>query len=146
MPYKKSLTPKQIAYAKLLRRQIMATVAKNGWDKDEFYGFLADWKYGNSLRKLTIEQLICVKHMCEKSRGRSEYPEREIERSDASQYDEQAMYIHSLSKQAGWTADRMRKYLLVHFKKTHLNVLEPPERRGMILMFNKYIKAKANDN
>ena len=141
----KDLTPKQLAYAKLLRRQIMAIVAKNHWSKEQFYDYLADWKYGDSLRKLSIEQLICVKHMCEKSQGRNEAPEREIKRSDASKYDKQGKYIHSLMKQAGWTTDRLRNYLIQHYKKSHINVLSVSQKRALIIMFNNYIERRGNE-
>ncbi len=141
----KDLTPRQEAYAKLLRRQIMAVVANNGWKKDEFYDYLEAWDYGRSLRALSISQLLAVKKMCETSKGHADAPGKQIKRSDESKYNAQGMYIHSLMKQAGWTTDRMRNYLIQHFKKSHINVLSAKQRRALILMFEKYVERRKDD-
>ncbi len=54
------MTAKQQAYAKRLRRQIMAARVARGWDSDEFYSYLCHWGFGISLRALNIDQLLAV--------------------------------------------------------------------------------------
>ncbi len=123
--------------SKALRQKIQATrTAKFGWSRDEFYGLMQDWGYGDSLTALSYDRLLSLQATMHGSQNKN---------YTAFQFDKQGNYMWSLLKQAGWDRKRLAQYLLKRFKKSHWNKLNDNEKRGVIRMLTKYAETNKKE-
>jgi hypothetical protein len=90
--------------------------------------------FGDSLRALDEERLSQLKQRLVENRRHG--------RPEAFTYDKQGMFMFSLLKQVGWSESDLRLHLIKRYSKTHWNVLDPNERRGVIAMLSNYINKK----
>jgi hypothetical protein len=93
--------------------------------------------FGNSLRALDEERLGQLKQRLVENRRHG--------KPDEFTYDRQGMFMFSLLKQVGWSEADLRFHLIKRFSKTHWNVLNPGERRGVIAMLFNYINKRKED-
>ena len=128
----------KLQFERHLRQKIMAiTVAKLGWNKESLHNMMKDWGFGNSLRALNAVQLIELKRML--------LPKPESPLDPKFQYDDQGKYMYYVMKKAGWIPSRVRAYMIKHFSKSHWNLLNEKERRGVINMLKRYGRNKINE-
>jgi len=125
-------------YTKHLRQRIMASAVTKGWDSETFHALMEEWGYGNSLRKLRIEELKDVQVIVN---GGS------VTKKDygAGTLDAQGKYMWALMKEADWDWERVRKLMLSKYKATHWNALKADEKRGIINILKSYAKKEMNN-
>ncbi len=124
-------TVRQIEYAKVLRKQIMAIVkGTKGWSDSYWRDLLEEWGYGRSLRKLTVDQLLSVKAIL---------VEPAKKRPDPFKYTGQAAYCDHLRQEAGLNEDRARKLYMIKFSKAHLNSFNKDELTRLIPIYKGII-------
>lgn len=138
----RGMSAKQEAYAKSLRQQIMITVKQeHAWEKEEFYNLLDEWGYGDSLRKLDIQQLQTVLGIV-----RGEYApkdpnaelKRQLDKYSIGFLDDQGRYAWHLMKVIGWEWFRVQKYMVKKYHTLHWNALKEEQKRGVIAMLRTY--------
>ncbi|GAB1365610.1 hypothetical protein MASR1M36_04810 [Candidatus Cloacimonadaceae bacterium] len=116
-----------------LRQEIHGLrVKKFHWPLDAFKYIMNGMGYGDSLRALSEDKLLEFKAIMLKYRRHG----RPLEYN----YDKQGKYMHALMKQAGWTESQLRAFTIIHYSKSHWNLLSKKERRAVIAMFQSYIK------
>ncbi len=130
------MTEKQAIYAKSLRRQIMAMRANAGISKDDFYILLRADGYGDSLRALSVDQLLRVKASFSID---DRPPLPPAPRPEEFQYDAQCRFIHHLMLQADWDTRRLSFFTGKHYNKIHLNTLTTGEKSAIIKMLKGYV-------
>ncbi|MDP3115182.1 MAG: hypothetical protein Q8M98_10490 [Candidatus Cloacimonadaceae bacterium] len=119
-----------------LRQQIHAIrVKKFHWPLDGFKYVMNGLGFGESLSALPEERLLELKSIMISYRKHG--------RPYEFTFDKQGKYMFSLMKQAGWTDSDLRAFMLKHYKKSHWNLLNKPERRAVIAMLQNYIKMQA---
>jgi hypothetical protein len=119
----------------ILRQDIAILTKQRGWDMDYLHTMMTAWGYGDSLRKCTLQQLREIQSTMQNVGA---------VRPQAFNYDDQGAYMHSLLKSACWTEDRLRAYLIKRFSKSHWNILNQTERRGVINMLKSYVRKNIN--
>jgi hypothetical protein len=87
--------------------------------------------FGESLRALDEDRLSELKRMLVENRRHG--------RPEEFTYDKQGMFMFSLLKRIGWTEADLRFHLIKRYSKTHWNVLDRKERRGVIAMLLNYL-------
>ncbi len=135
------MSAKQEAYAKSLRQHIMISSKKqHNWSNEEFHEMLKSWGFGNSLRKLSIQQLQTVLGIVKGDENPKQKEVSPREKYGIGRFDKQGDYVWSLIQQVGWTNDKFRKFIGKHYQTVHWNALEPKERSGCIAMLKNYLK------
>ena len=120
-----------------LRQQIHAIrVKKFHWPLDGFKFIMNGLGFGESLTALHEDKLLELKSLMIKYRKHG----RPLEFN----YDKQGKYMHALMKSAGWKESDLRAFMIIHYKKSHWNLLDPKERRAIIAMLQKYATKQAN--
>ncbi|MDD3712597.1 MAG: hypothetical protein PHZ28_03765 [Candidatus Izemoplasmatales bacterium] len=120
-----------------LRQEIHALrVRKFHWPVEGFKFIMNGLGFGESLRALPEERLLELKSIMINYRKHG--------RPYEFTYDKQGRYMFSLMKQANWTDNDLRAYLLIHYRKSHWNLLTKKERRAVIAMFQYYVKKQTN--
>ncbi len=110
--------------AKTLRQRIQATRHKRlGWDDKTFYFIMAGLGYGTSLKALDCNELQELWGIL-----------KDYKRPEGAQFDKQGKFMYALMKQAGLSDLQVRSYMVLHFRKTHWNVLDQNERKNVIDM------------
>lgn len=108
-----------------LRRSIQAhRIKRLGWDEWTLRFVMDGLGFGRSLRALDEERLEELWELVRNYRKHG----RPVEYD----YDRQGRYMHALMKGAGWEERTLRAYLIIHFKKSHWNLLDGKERRMVI--------------
>lgn len=114
-----------------LRQQIHAIrVKKFHWPLDGFKFIMNGLGFGESLTALHEDKLLELKSLMIKYRKHG----RPLEFN----YDRQGKFMHALMKSAGWTEKDLRAFMIIHYQKTHWNLLDSRERRAIIAMLQKY--------
>ncbi|MFA6852162.1 MAG: hypothetical protein WCR34_03290 [Bacilli bacterium] len=110
--------------ARQLRKTIQAhRIKRLHWSDFVFRYIMEGLGFGRSLRELPESRLEELHQIIIGYRR---------ERPQAFRYDAQGRYMYRLQKEAGWSDDLLRQYLIVNFKKTHWNILDPAERAKVI--------------
>lgn len=127
------LEERESAECRELRRRIQAVRVKRlGWSEYVLHFVMEGLGYGRSLKELNREQL-------EELWGKiKDY--RKHGRPAEFNYDRQGRYMHALSKRAGWGEETLRAFMLIHFQKTHWNLLSGPERERVITTLQEAIE------
>ncbi|MDD2229306.1 MAG: hypothetical protein PHY48_07845 [Candidatus Cloacimonetes bacterium] len=116
-----------------LRQQIHALrVKKFHWPEDGFKFIMNGLGFGESLTALHEDKLLELKSLMIKYRKHG----RPVEFS----FDKQGKYMFALMKEVGWKDSDLRAFMIIHYKKSHWNLLDKKERRAVIAMFQSYIK------
>jgi len=122
-----------------LRQQIHGIrVKKFHWPLDAFKYIMNGLGFGESLSALPEEKLLELKSLMIKYRKHG----RPLEFN----YDRQGKYMHCLMKSAGWKEADLRAFMIIHYKKSHWNLLDTKERRAIIAMFQSYINKQSTQS
>ena len=113
---------------KKMRQSIMAAASKQGWNYEAFHQIMMEWGYGNSLRQLDLKRLIELLSLLHKQTARS----------DQAEYDTKGKIMYSVMKDAGWTNQQLKSFMLKRYKTLHWNRLNDSQKDGVIAMLRKY--------
>ena len=118
-----------------LIKRIWATATNLDLDNESLHRKLMDWEMKVSLRAMdeielrqVIDKLIYLR-----------YPKD-------YQFDKQGMYMWSQMKQAEWTWQRLLRFFVKRYYKTHWNLLSEGERRAVISMQENYKKKQTGES
>lgn len=129
------MTAKQKQYAKSLRQRIMSRFAVTG-QLEIRKDLMTAWGFGDSLRKLNIQQLLQIQNI---QNGKTGTPSSSGTRNFSHSYNKQGKYIYHLAHKIGWDEKRLA-YLLAHkFEKIHLNSLDEKETKQVIAILRSYV-------
>jgi hypothetical protein len=116
---------------KNLRSQIMRiATGRYKWSYAQLHEIMTEWKYGDSLKALTWGQLQSLKRDL---LNVTQY-------SKAGTFDKQGMKMWHEAKLV-WpsgTRQKLTKFWMKHYRKSHWNVLDEYERSGTLAMLRTY--------
>lgn len=108
-----------------LRQKIQAhRIRRLGWSDYVLHYVMEGLGFGTSLRALGEDDLTRLWEIIRSYRKHG----RPVEFN----YDKQGCYMHAMMKRAGWDENTLRAYLIIHYKKTHWNLLDKAERRDLV--------------
>ena len=108
-----------------LRQKIQAhRIKRLGWSDYVFHYVMEGLGFGTSLRALGEEELTRLWEIIRSYRKHG--------RPAEYNYDRQGRYMHAMMKRAGWDENTLRAYMIIHYKKTHWNLLDKAERRELV--------------
>ncbi|MCB5262363.1 MAG: hypothetical protein M0Q16_08730 [Candidatus Cloacimonetes bacterium] len=118
-----------------LRRKIQAQrTTRLGWNEYVFRFVMEGLGYGRSLRALDEERLAELLTILTQYR-----------RDPAFTYDSQGKYMYRLQKDAGWSDTVLRQFMVIHYKKTHWNILDEAERAELIGILEDITKGEIHE-
>lgn len=120
-----------------LRQMIQAhRIKRLRWSDFVFRYIMEGLGFGRSLRQLDEERLEEFYAIISKYKR---------ERPAEFRYDKQGKYMYRLQKEAGWSDDLLRQYMIINFKKTHWNILDKAERGTLLGILEDIIKEKGKE-